>query len=74
MEQLYAFIDADMANRDAELLGIATAFRASQAVEKDWKRYVESLSKGSPVKVAGRKVATIEQIDRLMKASGGRAG
>jgi hypothetical protein len=71
MDQVNAFIDGARKNRDSEMLEIATAFRFAQAAEKDWKRYVGSLTKkDEPRKGTAPKVATSEQIAHLMHASG----
>jgi hypothetical protein len=70
MEQVNAFVDGARKNRNSEMLELATAFRVAQAAEKDWKRYVESLTrKDEPRKGTAQKIATSEQIAHLMNAS-----
>lgn len=72
MEQITVFVESARKNRNAEIADIATAFRFSQATEKDWKRYIGSLTNTEPRSKVS-KVATSEQIAHLKKVSG-RAG
>jgi hypothetical protein len=47
MEQVRAFEEGAHANRAAELADTATSFRAAQASDKNWKRYIDALSVGA---------------------------
>ena len=44
MAQIHAFAEGARGNRASELSDISVAFRAAQAKEKDWRKYIDSLS------------------------------
>jgi hypothetical protein len=50
MEQVRAFEEGAHANRAAELADTATSFRAAQASDKSWKKYLDALSAAAVVK------------------------
>lgn len=57
MEQVRAFEEGAHANRASELSEISVAFRAAQASDKSWKKYLDALSTVAVVKPGLRKKA-----------------
>jgi hypothetical protein len=47
MEQVRAFEEGAHANRAAEIADTATSFRAAQASDKGWKKYIDALTAGT---------------------------
>jgi hypothetical protein len=47
MEQIHAFASGARANCASDLADISLAFRAAQAKEKDWRKYIDALPKSS---------------------------
>ena len=47
MAQVHAFVEGARANRALELADLSSAFRAAQFADKDWKKYIDSLSESS---------------------------
>jgi len=50
MEQVRAFEEGAHANRASELSEISVAFRAAQATDKGWEKYLDALSVGASVR------------------------
>jgi hypothetical protein len=47
MEQIHAFASGARANCASDLADISLAFRAAQAKEKDWRKYLDTLSQSA---------------------------
>jgi hypothetical protein len=47
MEQIHAFASSARANCASDLADISLALRAAQAKEKDWRKYIDALSKST---------------------------
>jgi hypothetical protein len=47
MEQIHAFAEGARANCASDLADTSLAFRAAQAKEKDWRKYIDTLSKSA---------------------------
>lgn len=57
MEQVRAFEEGAHANRASELSEISVAFRAAQASDKSWKKYLDALSEGASVRKPRKEAA-----------------
>jgi hypothetical protein len=64
MEQVRAFEEGAHANRAAELADTATSFRAAQASDKGWKKYLDALSTAAVVKPRLRPEAAPQGISK----------
>jgi hypothetical protein len=77
MEQIHAFASGARANCASELADISFALRAAQAKEKDWRKYIDGLSKSSstpkPRREKDPKGITKEQAILLRKLLAGKS-
>jgi hypothetical protein len=78
MEQVYALLEAARQNASSDTAEAATAFRAAQAKDAAWKKYMDHLS--ARTKKAGNKSAAMApavisraQLAELKKLSSRRA-